>query len=234
MGKVIGVRVAIFDFDGTLYRKETFKLLMSHMKNHPVYHTKYGHFFRWVAPRFAAYKMKMYPEARMKERSMQKYISVLDELTKQELEDFFAKVTIEMHEDFNQEVVTKLEEHITDGVHVMLVSGAYTIFLEAIVNGLPFSFDTLIGSEIPFNEQMIDKSKSIYHINGTRKNKAIHQALAGKKVDWKNSFAYADSYSDLPVLELVGNPIAVQPDPKLKTIAKQRKWQIIGDSPPLH
>ena len=176
----------------------------------------------------------MYPEARMKERSMQKYISVLDELTKQELEDFFAKVTIEMHEDFNQEVVTKLEEHITDGVHVMLVSGAYTIFLEAIVNGLPFSFDTLIGSEIPFNEQMIDKSKSIYHINGTRKNEAIHQALAGKKVDWKNSFAYADSYSDLPVLELVGNPIAVQPDPKLKTIAKQRKWQIIGDSPPLH
>src|SRR5690625_6258367 len=87
MGKVIIVRVAIFDFDGTLYRKETFKLLMSHLKNHPIYNTKYGQFFRWVAPRFAAYKMKIYPEARMKERSMQKYISVLDELTKKELED---------------------------------------------------------------------------------------------------------------------------------------------------
>src|SRR5699024_3252541 len=231
MGKVIVVRVAIFDFDVTLYRKETFKLLMSHLKNHPIYHTKYGRFFRWVAPRFAAYKMKIYPEARMKERSMQKYISVLNELTKKELEDFFAKITIEMHEDFNQEVVAKLEEHIADDVHVMLVSCAYTIFLEAVVSGLPFSFDTLIGSEIPFNEQIIDRNESIYHINGTRKNDAIHQALAGKDIDWKNSFAYADSYSDLPVLELVGNPVAVQPDTKLKNIAEQRMWEIIGDSP---
>lgn len=227
MRKVITMRVAIFDFDGTLYKKETFKLLMSHLKNHPIYHTKYNRFFRWVAPRFAAFKMKLYPEARMKERSMQKYISVLNDLTKKELEDFFAKVTIEMHEDFNQEVVTKLEEHIADDVHVMLVSGAYTIFLEATMNGLPFSFDTMIGSEIPFKEQKIDESKSIYHINGTRKNDAIHHALVGKEIDWENSFAYADSYSDLPVLELVGNPVAVQPDPKLRNIAEQREWEII-------
>ncbi len=221
------MRVAIFDFDGTLYKKETFKLLMSHLKNHPIYHTKYNHFFRWVAPRFAAYKMKIYPEARMKERSMQKYISVLHELTKEELGEYFVKAAVDMVKDFNPEVVAELEEHIADNVHVMLVSGAYTIFLEAAMNGLPFSFDTMIGSEIPFKEQFIDKSQSIYHINGTRKNDAIHKALAGKDIDWKNSFAYADSYSDLPVLELVGNPVAVQPDTKLRHTAEQREWKII-------
>src|SRR5690625_5182436 len=149
------MRVAIFDFDGTLYKKETFKLLMSHLKNHPIYHTKYNRFFRWVAPRFAAYKMKLYPQARMKERSMQKYISVLNDLTKKELEYFFAKIMIEMHEDFNPEVVNKIEEHIADDVHVMVVSGAYTMFLEAAMNGLPFSYDGMIGSETPFKEQKI-------------------------------------------------------------------------------
>ena len=35
--KVIGMRVAIFDFDGTLYSKETFQLLMDHLKSHPVH-----------------------------------------------------------------------------------------------------------------------------------------------------------------------------------------------------
>jgi len=224
---VIIVRVAIFDFDGTLYKKETFKLLMNYLKRHPVYHTQYMQFYRWIAPRFAAYKMKLYPEAAMKERSMQKYISVLDELSQDELEAYFVEAAAGMDKDFNSQVVAKLKEHIANDVHVMLVSGAYTIFLKAAMDGLPFSFDTMIGSEIPFKEQMIDKDQSIYHINGTRKNDAIHKSLAGKDIDWKNSFAYADSYSDLTVLELVGNPVAVQPDAKLKSIAGQRKWEII-------
>lgn len=227
MGKVITVRVAIFDFDGTLYKKETFKVLMDFLKNHPVYHAKYMPFFRWVAPRFAAYKMKVYPEAKMKERSMQKYISVLDDLSQDELKTYFQEATAEMDKDFNPAVVSKLEEHIADGVHVMLVSGAYTIFLKAAITGLPFSFHTIIGSEIPFIEQNVDKSQPIYHINGIRKNEAIHKALADDIIDWENSFAYADSYSDLPVLELVGNPVAVQPDPKLKHLAEQREWAII-------
>lgn len=227
MEKVIIVRVAIFDFDGTLYKKETFKLLMDFLKKHPVYHSKYMQFFRWVAPRFAAYKMKVYPEARMKERSMQKYIAVLDELPKDELERYFQEATAGMEKDFNPLVVSKLEKHIADGTHVMLVSGAYTIFLKAVMNGLPFAFDTMIGSEIPFKEQKFDRNQSIYHINGTRKNDAIHKALADKNIDWKKSYAYADSYSDLPVLELVGNPVAVKPDPKLKYTAEQRGWEII-------
>src|SRR5690625_3508978 len=122
----------------------------------------------------------------MKERSMQKYISVLDKLTQDELEVYFAEAATGMDKDFNSQVVAKLEEHISKDVHVMLVSGAYTIFLEAAMHGVPFSFDTLIGSEIPFKEQMIEEAQSIYHINGTRKNDAIHKALAGKDIDWEN------------------------------------------------
>jgi HAD superfamily hydrolase (TIGR01490 family) len=227
MRKVIIVRVAIFDFDGTLYKKETFKLLMGYLKKHPIYHSRYMRFFRWVFPRFIAYKMRFYPEVRMKERSMQYYISVLDDLSKAELEQYFQGATVEMEKDFNPLVVSKLEKHVNNDVHVMLVSGAYSIFIEAAISGLPLTFDTVIGSEIPFNEQRIDRNQSISHINGIRKNNAIDEALVGKNIDWENSFAYADSYSDLPVLELVGNPVAVQPDSKLKQIAQKRGWEII-------
>lgn len=38
---------------------------------------------------------------------------------------------------------------------------------------------------------------------------------------------YTDSHSDLPMLEAVGRPVAVHPDPRLRRLAKQRGWQIL-------
>lgn len=222
---MIGLRVAIFDFDGTLYKKETFKILMKHLKIHPIYHIKYKTFFRWVAPRYIAYKMKVYPEARMKARAMNRYISVLDDLSKDELAVYFREIAEEMKEDFNPYVVEKLHEHVRDGVHIMVVSGAYTLFLDEVINHL--AIDTIIGTEIPFNGHTVDLNQPIDHINGQRKNDKILKSLETYDIDWANSYAYADSYSDLPVLELVGNPVAVQPQTKLKVVAEERGWEII-------
>ncbi|MGH9156451.1 MAG: HAD family hydrolase, partial [Acidimicrobiales bacterium] len=40
------------------------------------------------------------------------------------------------------------------------------------------------------------------------------------------SVAYADSASDLPMLEAVGHPVAVNPEAKLATIARKRGWHV--------
>jgi phosphoserine phosphatase len=45
-------------------------------------------------------------------------------------------------------------------------------------------------------------------------------------VDLKASFFYTDSISDLPLLEQVGHPIAVNPDPRLRRIARSRGWPV--------
>ncbi len=42
----------------------------------------------------------------------------------------------------------------------------------------------------------------------------------------EQSYYYTDSYSDLPMLEAVGHPRVVNPDPKLRLEAKRRKWSI--------
>lgn len=222
---MIGLRVAIFDFDGTLYEKETFHVLMDHLKNHPVYHTNYNKFMRWMVPRYIGYKMKVYPVEKMKERSMQSYLEAIDDMSRDELITFFEEVSKKMKSDFNPVVVEKLNEHIKNGLRVMIVSGAYTQLLDAALDEL--HFDDVIGSEIPFKKDFVDKEKTIYHINGTRKNDSIQKALHGKDIDWSNSFAYADSLSDLSVLELVGNPVAVHPEKGLRTVAQERGWKII-------
>ncbi len=42
--------------------------------------------------------------------------------------------------------------------------------------------------------------------------------------DLSASYAYGDAISDLPMLESVGHPVAVNPDPRLRRIARERRW----------
>ena len=45
-------------------------------------------------------------------------------------------------------------------------------------------------------------------------------------LDLASSYAYSDSITDLPMLELVGNPVAVNPDRELARIAREREWEV--------
>ena len=46
-------------------------------------------------------------------------------------------------------------------------------------------------------------------------------------IDLSKSFAYADSHVDLPMLNAVGNPVAVSPDIGLMRAAKSKGWSIV-------
>jgi HAD superfamily hydrolase (TIGR01490 family) len=51
--------------------------------------------------------------------------------------------------------------------------------------------------------------------------------LAGEQdIDLSESYAYSDSINDLPLLELVGHPIAVNPDSELKRAAREMGWPV--------
>ncbi len=221
---MIDVRLAIFDFDGTIYKKETFPLMMGQLKNHPTL-TVYSKFYRSILPIYVAYKLKLYPEAKMKAQMMERYLHALHQLGKNELTIFFTEMADKMHDDYNLEVVKRLRQHHEDGFLVMIVSGAYTPLLEATSKNLPV--DEIIGTVIPFSDGKIDLQTRIQHIQSDQKKLSIHHSLQNKKVDWDNSYAYGDSFSDLPVLEMVGNPIAVAPDHKLELIANEHHWEII-------
>jgi HAD superfamily hydrolase (TIGR01490 family) len=59
-----------------------------------------------------------------------------------------------------------------------------------------------------------------------QKAEAIRR-LAGKEgIDLSGSYAYSDSVTDGPMLEAVGNPVAVNPDRELRRLAQQRGWKV--------
>lgn len=56
----------------------------------------------------------------------------------------------------------------------------------------------------------------------------IHEWLADRDETLEGSYCYSDSHNDLPMLELASFPHAVDPDPRLEAIAKERQWPIIS------
>ena len=63
----------------------------------------------------------------------------------------------------------------------------------------------------------------------------VHHAenwAAEEGIDLSQSYFYTDSFSDLPMLEVVGNPVVINPDPRLRRAALQRGWPIQDWSEP--
>src|SRR5439155_1530635 len=61
---------------------------------------------------------------------------------------------------------------------------------------------------------------------GEARGALLEEYASRNGVALAESFAYADSLSDLPKLELVGTPVAVNPDARLSQMAGQRGWRI--------
>jgi HAD superfamily hydrolase (TIGR01490 family) len=63
-------------------------------------------------------------------------------------------------------------------------------------------------------------------LHGPAKAEAIHALAEREGLELSRCAAYSDSTNDLPMLELVGHPVAVNPDAHLKRVARERGWEV--------
>jgi HAD superfamily hydrolase (TIGR01490 family) len=64
-------------------------------------------------------------------------------------------------------------------------------------------------------------------IYGDGKVEAVNRIAREHELDLDRSWAYSDSVSDLPMLTMVGNPVAVNPDQELAELASERGWRVV-------
>ena len=62
----------------------------------------------------------------------------------------------------------------------------------------------------------------------TGKLEAVRKWAADHGIDLKESYAYSDSFYDTPLLDAVGTPIVVNPDPRMVIMAASRRWPILN------
>ncbi|MGQ2910361.1 HAD family hydrolase [Aeromicrobium sp.] len=63
-------------------------------------------------------------------------------------------------------------------------------------------------------------------LHGEGKAVAVTAIAEREGLDLARCFAYSDSHNDLPMLSLVGHPCAINPDPKLRSHAKDQGWDV--------
>lgn len=119
-----------------------------------------------------------------------------------------------------------LQEHRAAGDYLLVVTATNRFIVEPICERL--NIDDLIATE----PERVDGryTGAVSGVPSYREGKVIRirEWLDGR--DWRLEDAcfYSDSINDLPLLEEVGRPVAVDPDAALRAVAAERGWEIIS------
>lgn len=116
----------------------------------------------------------------------------------------------------------RIKEHRAAGHHVVLVTGA----CDFIVEPLRPLVDDIVAAELRVANGRFTGDLSYPPMVGEARASWLKRYAEQGGFDLSKSYAYADSMSDLPMLQAAGNPVAVNPDVGLTRAARSARWPI--------
>ena len=122
------------------------------------------------------------------------------------------------------EATALIEEHKAHGRDVILVSSSGDEFVRPI--GEMLGVDDVIATRMVVKDGRYTGDIEFYAA-GPNKATAIRDLAAERGYRLEDSYAYSDSITDVPMLEAVGHPHAVNPDRSLRKVAIERGWPIL-------
>lgn len=129
-----------------------------------------------------------------------------------------------------KEATQLITDHKTEGHDVVVVSASGEELVAPI--------STMIGATHSVGTRMVVTDGRYsgdvdFYCAGENKAVAAKQLAEENDYDLTRCYAYSDSITDLPLLEAVGHPTAVNPDRALRKIAAQRGWPVLTFSDPV-
>ena len=121
-----------------------------------------------------------------------------------------------------EDVVARIVKHREQGAKVYIVSSVVEPFIEPFAKRIGAQ---TIGTPVEIVNGQVQLVGEL-----VANEKKVEQVLSRIGVD-RVDVAYGDTIKDVPLLEHADHPVAVYPDAKLKAIALDRGWEIIGDTP---
>ncbi|WP_017933273.1 HAD family hydrolase [Nocardioides sp. Iso805N] len=128
------------------------------------------------------------------------------------------------------EAVQLIEQHHAEGRDVVIVSASGTEVVEPI--GALLGADHVVATRMEESDGHYTGTIAFYAY-AEHKAEAIRELARTRGYDLSRSYAYSDSMTDLPMLEEVGHPFAVNPDKDLRRAAKERDWPVLVFTKPV-
>ena len=122
------------------------------------------------------------------------------------------------------EALELIEEHRKAGRKTVIISSSPAETVEPL--GEFLGVDAVIATRARLDAEGRYTGDLEFYAYGPYKADAIREMAVTEGIDLAKSYAYSDSITDLPMLELVGFPVAVNPDRDLLRIARDRGWEV--------
>lgn len=128
------------------------------------------------------------------------------------------------------EAVELMDQHRAAGHEIVIISSSGTDIVEPI--GARLGADLAIGTQVAVQDGRYT-GEILFYAYGEGKAEAMRELALQRGYDLVECYAYTDSHTDLPMLEEVGHPFAVNPDAELRRIAVERQWAILDFQRPI-
>jgi putative phosphoserine phosphatase/1-acylglycerol-3-phosphate O-acyltransferase len=209
---------AFFDMDKTLIAENSGSVYMKHR-----YET--GEIGAWELAKglgaYLQYKVGVLDLAAWTKQMMLDFKGQREDELVREANELFEKAILPT---LYPEAVALVEEHQRKGHLVSIVSGATRFVVEPLAVHLGIEHMLYTRMEVEdglFTGRVVEpvcfEEGKIYW---------LQQFIEAEGIDLAKSYFYTDSVTDLPLLDLVGHPVAVNPDPFLYRAAMKRHWPV--------
>lgn len=213
--------LAIFDLDNTLLQGDSDYLWGEHLVKQGVvdktdYAAKNAQFFAdYKAGTLDIIAYQHFALQPLANNSMEDLIRWRNAFIQDTIQPLISQATLDLVQQHREQQDTLL---------IITATNSFITRPIADIFGIPH----LIGTEPEQrNNQFTGRITGIPSFH-TGKITRLHAWLTTQTVDLTGAYFYSDSHNDLPLLQKVDNPIAVNPDDQLRTYAKAKQWPIIN------
>ena len=146
-------------------------------------------------------------------------------LTREELDNLIEEFIQKNIHDLTDNLTKDLLNEASFADKVLIASGSHDFLVKGFADF--FKIDSSIGTPVELKNNIFTGQLSGEPTFSDGKVRAVEKWCNSNDIEVKDSIFYSDSINDLPMFEVCGVPIAVNPDEKLKKIAKERAFKVI-------
>jgi len=129
------------------------------------------------------------------------------------------------------EALELIEKHRAAGRKIYIVSASPVEIVQPLAEYL--GVDGAIASRAVIDRDGRYTGEMAFYAYGPFKAQSMRDIAVFEGIDLSESYAYSDSYTDVPMLEADGHPVTVNPDRVLARLARERGWEIAQFSRPV-
>ncbi len=216
------VRIAFYDLDGTLVSSNIVTRYAALIQRLPSRSRALWKTVRLVSSLPTYLLLDRISRRIFNQAFFRSYRGIRREWLEQQADDLFERA---IRPSIYPGAVELIQRDRQDGFRVALVTGEVGSLLEPVTRY--FGFDAVVCNSLAFENGVATGEVVAPLIAEEAKVKAMQKVCQHHQAELRAAKAYSDSFSDAPMLQAVGNPCAVNPDARLRKMAKAQGWPIL-------